>query len=75
MSIYIQSINPASLPPLEWNIKGCKTSIHTYIHTHHTENTFLIQFVLADYAVLFKCQMSKESLITLSNVLFQAFTK
>ena len=31
--------------------------------------------VLADYAGFFKCQMPKESLIILSNVLFHASTK
>ena len=34
----------------------------------------LLQFVLAEYAGFFKCQMSKESLIILSNVLLHAFT-
>ena len=33
------------------------------------------KFAYADYAGFFKCQMSKESLIILSNVLFHAFTK
>ena len=56
-----------SLPPLEWNMKGCKTSTH--IHTD------IQKFVLVDYAGVFKCQMSKESLIILSNVLFHAFAK
>ena len=56
-----------SLPPLEWNMKGCKTSRHTYTH--------ILKFFLADYAVFFKFQMSKESLTILSNVLFHAFTK
>ena len=63
-----------SLPPLEWNIKGCTyTHTHTYIHTytHHTKVHFLLQFAFAGYA---KCQMSKESLIVLG-VLFYAFTK
>ena len=32
-----------SLPPLEWNMKGCKTSTHTYTHIQ--------KFDLADYAV------------------------
>ena len=63
-----------SPPPLEWNMKGCKTQ-HIHIHTHHIEVDFLLQFVLADYARAFKCQMSKESLIISSNVLFHAFTK
>ena len=44
----------SSVPPLEWNMKGCKTSTHTYTHIQ--------KFVLTDYAVFFKCQMSKESL-------------
>ena len=48
-------------------MKECKTSTHTYTHMQ--------KFVLADNAGFFKCQMSKESLIVLSNVLFHAFTK
>ena len=32
-----------SLPPLEWNMKGCKTSAHTYTH--------IKKFVLTNYAV------------------------
>ena len=48
------------LSSLEWNMKGCKTSTHAYTHIQ--------KFVLADYAGFFKCQMSKESLIILSNV-------
>ena len=48
-------------------MKGRKTSRHTYTHIQ--------EFVLADYAGFFKCQMSKESLIILSNVLLHAFTK
>ena len=48
-------------------MKGCKTSTHTC--------TYIQKFVLVDYAGFFKCQMSKESLITLSNALFHAFTK
>ena len=56
-----------SLPPLECNMKGCKTSTHAYTHMQ--------KFVLADYAVFFKCQMSKESLIIFSNISFHAFTK
>ena len=48
-------------------MKGCNTSRHSYTHVQ--------KFVLAYYAVFFKCQMSKESLIILSNVLFHAFTK
>ena len=73
-----------SLPPVEWKIKGYKTSTqvhthartrtHTHTHTHHTEVDFLLQFSLADCAGFFKCQMSKESIIVLS-VLFHAFTK
>ena len=62
-----------SLPPLEWNMKGCKTSTH--IQTHYTQVDFLLQFALADYDGFFKCHMSKESLIILSNVLFHPFTK
>ena len=54
-----------SLTPLEWNRKGCKTSTHTYTHMQ--------KFVISAYAGFFKCQMSKESLIILSNVLFHAF--
>ena len=34
-----------SLPRLEWNMKGCKTSTHTYTHIQ--------KFVLADYAAFF----------------------
>ena len=56
-----------SLPPLEWDMKGCKTSRHAYTH--------ILKFFLADYAGFFKFQISKESLIILSNVLFHAFTK
>ena len=48
-------------------MKECKTSTHTYTHMQ--------KFVLADYAGFFKCQMSKESLIILSNALFHGFTK
>ena len=33
-----------SLPPVEWNIKGYKTSTQV-----HTEVDFLLQFALADY--------------------------
>ena len=32
-----------SLPQLEWNMKGCKTSTHTYTHIQ--------KFDLADYTV------------------------
>ena len=35
----------SSVPPLEWNMKGCKTSTHTYTHIQ--------KFVLTDYAVFF----------------------
>ena len=71
------------LPQVEWNIKGCKTK--TDLHTQHAEVNFFITicscwpcwvftcFAHADYAA--KCQMSKESLIILSNVLFHSFTK
>ena len=41
------------------------------MHTH----THIQKFVRADYAGFFKSQMSEESLILLSNVLFHAFTK
>ena len=40
--LYLEHIS-CSLPPLEWNMKGCKTSTHTYTH--------IKKFVLADYAV------------------------
>ena len=33
----------SSLPPLEWNMKGCKISTHTYI--------YIQKFALTDYAV------------------------
>ena len=70
-------------------MKGCKlthahTQTHTQRHTHtrththihtYTEVDFSLQFVFTDHAGFFKCQMSKESLITLSNVLFHVFTK
>ena len=78
-------------PVAEWNMKGCKTNTHTYTHTHththtrththththtHTKVDFLLQFVLADYAGFsFKCQMPKESLIILNNVLLHASAK
>ena len=67
-------------------MKGCKlthahtqtdthTKTHTKTHTHaqthaYTEVYFSLQLVFTDHAGFFKCQMSKESLITLSNVLF-----
>ena len=70
-------------PVAEWNMKGCKTNTQTHTHTHththtdtHTKVDFLLQFVLADYAGFsFKCQMPKESLIILNNILFHASAK
>ena len=56
-----------SLTPLEWDMKECKTGRHTYTH--------ILKFFLADYAGFLKFQISKESLIIWSNVLFHAFTK
>ena len=26
----------SSVPPLEWNMKGCKTSTHTYTYTYRS---------------------------------------
>ena len=71
-------------------MKECQiTNTHTHTHTHpHThartqENThthpevdfFFYSLFLLTMLVSFKCQMSKELLITLRNVLFHAFTK
>ena len=56
-----------------------RTYTHTYTqtqtHRRHTEADFLLQFALADHTGFFQSQMSKESLIVLSNVSFHAFTK
>ena len=38
-----------TLPPLEWNLKGCKTNT---LHTH-TEVDCSLQFILVDYAGFF----------------------
>ena len=72
--ICIQSINPAHYPQCSGIWKDI-TLAYTHLHKHHAEVDFLLQFVLADYAGLFEWQMSKESLVILSNVLFHAFTK
>ena len=50
--------------------------MHARAHTHaHTKVDFSLKFVLLTMLVSFMYQMAKESLITLSNVLTQAYTK
>ena len=65
-------------------MKACKISTHIHAHTHthtHTNTDILQKLIFYNNLLLltilgfFKRQMSKESLIVLSNVLFHAFTK
>ena len=59
-------------------MKECKlTHTHARAHTrtHIQKMIFLYSLFLLTMLVSFKCQMSKELLITLSNVLFHSFTK
>ena len=63
----------------EWNMKGCKTNTYTHTHTHtyaHIQKMiFYCNLFLLTILDTFKCQMSKESLIILNNVLFHASAK
>ena len=62
-------------------MKECQvTNTHTHTHARkktrtHIQNFFFYNLLLLTMLVSFKCQMSKELLITLRNVLFHAFTK